>query len=65
MNQLMGIFLSTGHFEFPPYNRDTLRSVYHTRNIDVFKLKQVTDIRWRVCGCTMLATTNFLCSLYE
>lgn len=32
----------SGHYEFPPYNPETLRSVYHIRNIDVFKLKQVT-----------------------
>lgn len=33
--------VSEGHHEFPPYNPDTLRSVYHIRNIEVFKLKQV------------------------
>ncbi|XP_061579207.1 lariat debranching enzyme [Cololabis saira] len=42
---LSGIFKShdyrKGHHEFPPYNPDTLRSVYHIRNIDVFKLKQI------------------------
>ncbi|KAK7154137.1 hypothetical protein R3I94_007490 [Phoxinus phoxinus] len=42
---LSGIFKShdykKGHFEFPPYSQDTLRSVYHIRNIDVFKLKQL------------------------
>ncbi|XP_067265751.1 lariat debranching enzyme [Chanodichthys erythropterus] len=42
---LSGIFKShdykKGHFEFPPYNPETLRSVYHIRNIDVFKLKQI------------------------
>lgn len=31
----------SGHFELPPYSQETLRSVYHIRNIDVFKLKQV------------------------
>ncbi|XP_026151031.1 lariat debranching enzyme isoform X2 [Mastacembelus armatus] len=42
---LSGIFKSRdyrkGHHEFPPYNPDTLRSVYHIRNIEVFKLKQM------------------------
>uniref|UniRef100_A0A3B1IHG5 Debranching RNA lariats 1 n=1 Tax=Astyanax mexicanus TaxID=7994 RepID=A0A3B1IHG5_ASTMX len=42
---LSGIFKShdyrKGHFEFPPYNQETLRSVYHIRNSDVFKLKQI------------------------
>lgn len=42
---LSGIFKShdyrKGHHELPPYNSDTLRSVYHIRNIEVFKLKQI------------------------
>lgn len=42
---LSGIYKShdyrKGHHEFPPYNPETLRSVYHIRNIEVFKLKQV------------------------
>ncbi|XP_078711858.1 lariat debranching enzyme-like isoform X3 [Lampetra fluviatilis] len=29
-----------GHYEFPPYNNDTVRSVYHVRSCDVMKLKQ-------------------------
>ncbi|KAJ1985303.1 lariat debranching enzyme [Dimargaris verticillata] len=30
-----------GHFEYPPYDRSTLRSVYHTRYFDVLKLLQI------------------------
>lgn len=30
-----------GRYECPPYNEETKRSVYHIRNIDVFRLKQV------------------------
>ena len=30
-----------GHFEIPPYTDHTLRSVYHVRNLEVFRLKQV------------------------
>lgn len=30
-----------GHFEKPPYSEQTLRSVYHVRNLEVFRLKQV------------------------
>ena len=43
---LSGIFkardYARGHFEHPPYNEDTKRSCYHIRNVDVFRLKQVT-----------------------
>eukprot|EP01125_Pyxidicula_operculata_P016287 TRINITY_DN5580_c0_g2_i1.p1 TRINITY_DN5580_c0_g2~~TRINITY_DN5580_c0_g2_i1.p1 ORF type:complete len:280 (-),score=59.62 TRINITY_DN5580_c0_g2_i1:99-938(-) len=31
-----------GHFEKPPYNDETIRSVYHQREIDVFKLLQLS-----------------------
>nr|XP_002131892.1 lariat debranching enzyme-like [Ciona intestinalis] len=42
---LTGIFkqhdYSKGHHEIPPYNQSTKRSVYHIRNIEVFRLKQL------------------------
>ena len=34
-----------GHHEQPPYNGNTLRSAYHVRSFDVFKLKQVSTLR--------------------
>uniref|UniRef100_A0A3Q2I7D0 Debranching RNA lariats 1 n=1 Tax=Equus caballus TaxID=9796 RepID=A0A3Q2I7D0_HORSE len=30
-----------GHFECPPYTPATIRSIYHVRNIEVYKLKQL------------------------
>lgn len=30
-----------GHFERPPYSEDTIRSAYHTRNVDIFRMKQL------------------------
>ena len=32
-----------GRFEKPPYDRSTQRSVYHIRNLDVFRLKQLQN----------------------
>ncbi|XP_071977336.1 lariat debranching enzyme isoform X2 [Engystomops pustulosus] len=44
---ISGIFKShdyrKGHFEHPPYTKDTIRSAYHVRNIEVFKLKQLKE----------------------
>ena len=31
-----------GHFEYPPYDDSTKRSVYHIRSSEVFRLKQLT-----------------------
>jgi len=43
---LSGIYKSRhwmqGHYEKPPYTDSTIRSVYHIRNIEVFRLKQVS-----------------------
>ncbi|KAL8221452.1 UNVERIFIED_CONTAM: lariat debranching enzyme [Gekko kuhli] len=42
---ISGIFKShdykRGHFECPTYNQNILRSVYHVRSIEVFKLKRL------------------------
>ncbi|KAM5154661.1 lariat debranching enzyme isoform 2-T2 [Callospermophilus lateralis] len=44
---ISGIFKShdyrKGHFEYPPYNPSTIRSIYHVRNIEVYKLKQAAE----------------------
>ncbi|XP_053326904.1 lariat debranching enzyme [Spea bombifrons] len=44
---ISGIFKShdyrKGHFEHPPYSKETIRSAYHVRNIEVFKLKQLRE----------------------
>ena len=32
-----------GRFEKPPYDHSTQRSVYHIRNLDVFRLKQLSN----------------------
>lgn len=32
-----------GHHESPPYDGDSLRSVYHVRNLEVFGLKQACE----------------------
>lgn len=34
---------NTGHFERPPYGRDEIRSVYHVRDFEVRKLKQMKE----------------------
>lgn len=32
-----------GHFEYPPYNENTKRSVYHYRQQETFRLKQLSE----------------------
>lgn len=32
-----------GLWECPPYNQNSLRSVYHVRSLDVFRLSQIKD----------------------
>lgn len=32
-----------GHFEVPPYNDSTIRSAYHLRNLEIFRLKQLAE----------------------
>ncbi|CAF1711808.1 unnamed protein product [Brassica napus] len=36
-------YRSVGHFERPPYNKNTIRSVYHVREYDVHKLMQLEE----------------------
>ena len=36
-----GYDYNKGHFEHPPYNEDTMRSAYHTRSIETFRMKQL------------------------
>ncbi|XP_022905368.1 lariat debranching enzyme [Onthophagus taurus] len=31
-----------GHYEKPPYNDNSMRSVYHIRNLEIFRLKQLS-----------------------
>lgn len=33
-----------GHYEFPPYSGESIRSVYHVRNLEIFRLKQVCKV---------------------
>lgn len=44
---LSGIYKSNdynkGRFEIPPYEENTKRSVYHIRNIDIFRFKQLSQ----------------------
>jgi lariat debranching enzyme len=32
-----------GHYEFPPYTDNSIRSVYHIRNLETFRLKQLSS----------------------
>lgn len=50
---LSGIFKGwdyhRGRYEKPPYNGETLRSCYHIRSLDVFRLKQVIFKNFNGC----------------
>lgn len=55
-----------GHYEKPPYTKSTLHSVYHIRNLEIFRLKQLSgniDIflshDWP-CGVTKYGDANKL-----
>ncbi|XP_059163125.1 lariat debranching enzyme B-like [Physella acuta] len=37
-----GFDYNKGHFERPPYDDNTKKSVYHVRNLEVFRLKQIS-----------------------
>ncbi len=36
-----GIDYLKGRYEYPPYDQSTMRSVYHIRNLDAFRLRQL------------------------
>ena len=44
---LSGIFhkksINKGHFEYLPYNSNTIRSAYHTRYLEVFRMMQLEE----------------------
>lgn len=44
---LSGIFksrdYSQGVYECPPYTRDSMRTIYHIRNLEVFRLRQIKE----------------------
>ncbi|KAI0980995.1 hypothetical protein GJ496_003772 [Pomphorhynchus laevis] len=46
---LSGIYHSSdymrGHHEHPPFDRNSMRSVYHVRNLEIFRLMQLRDSR--------------------
>ncbi len=56
-----------GVYEVPPYDRGTLRSVFHTREVDAFKLAQVRACARCVCvsvrvrGCTCVHVYVCMC----
>lgn len=39
----MSLFVWVGHYERPPYNQSTIKSVYHVREYDVHKLMQLEE----------------------
>lgn len=39
-----GLHYMQGHHERPPYTDKTIRSIYHIRNLEVFRLKQVKTV---------------------
>jgi hypothetical protein len=41
VDDLMVEELMVGHFEKMPLDRSTMRSIYHIRNYDILKIKQV------------------------
>ena len=52
-----------GHYEHPPYDEGSKRSVYHIRNLEVFRLKQVRktteynyvyELAFPLIGCCVL-----------
>lgn len=43
MAVLLILYILTGHYERAPYNDSDIRTIYHVREYDVHKLKQVEE----------------------
>lgn len=42
-NYIQGRDYLKGRYECPPYDQESMRTVYHYRNLDIFRLKQVSN----------------------
>lgn len=58
----------SGHYERPPYDNDALRSAYHTRSLEVFRLKQVIILHkyiTRILGLIPTSLSSILLSTFH
>lgn len=55
-----------GHYEKSPYSEDSKRSVYHVRNLEVFRLKQVRSVgsHEQLCDVWCCVVSPLSCVVY-